>query len=474
LRFLGRKIDRRYTVHRCRGGAHREDTSARSPDSDIDRLSVTKRNRFDKRSPAPATSRNAGRRGALSDTRVEDRPRIRVLRAIARLNIGGPTIHALSLTNLLVPQGYDTVLVRGVEGAREGSMDELAAQLGVRPYLLSALRRDLGVHDLLALVEMTKIIRRLRPHILHTHTAKAGAIGRLAASFARDAEPPVIVHTFHGHILTDYFSPWRSRAFASMERLLALRTTRLIAVSREVRDDLIRLRVAGPTKIEVVPCGLDLRPFQVTGEERARKRAETRRRLGIDDPDADVVTLVARLVPIKAVDRFLRIAERLSDRRNTYFVVVGDGDLREVLQASPPASRLGRRLVWTGFERDMPAIMFASDLVVQTSDNEGTPVSLIEAHAAALPVVSTDVGGVPSVVLRDRSGTLVAPDDEASFAAAARRLLDDPDRGAQYGQTGQRHVVAGFSVEKLVLNVDRLYQRLLAERQPTLALRLAA
>jgi glycosyltransferase involved in cell wall biosynthesis len=176
-------------------------------------------------------------------------------------------------------------------------------------------------------------------------------------------------------------------------------------------------------------------------------------------PDEQVVTLVARLVPIKRVDRFLETAALLRDRPGVRFVVVGDGELRENLVASEPARALGDRVVWAGFRRDVPDVCFASDVIVLTSDNEGTPVSLIEAQAAATPVVSTSVGGVRSVVLDGETGLLA--DDPPALAAAIGSLLDDPDRAAAMAARGREHVLSTFGVERLVDDLDHLYRRLL-------------
>lgn len=386
----------------------------------------------------------------------------RVVRVISRLNVGGPAIQALTLTRLLEPLGYRTTLVRGVEGPCEGTMDGLAAQLNVHPQMLRSLRRELGPHDARALLAMTGTLRRIKPHILHTHTAKAGTIGRLAAMLAGGAAPRVRIHTFHGHVLTGYFSAPKARLFASIERQLARSTTRLVAVSNEVRDELARLRIAPPEQIETIPLGFDLAPFDGTATEFAKRRRAARADLGIP-PDARVVTLVARLVPIKRVDRFLRVATRLTDLEDVRFLVVGDGELRSELHASDLARSLAPRLVWAGIRRDMPAIVSASDVVALCSDNEGTPVSLIEAQAAGVPVVGTKVGGVAGAVAEGRSGILVPPEDEDAFADALRRLLLDPGFAARLGAAGREHVRDRFSIDRLVRDIDVLYRRLLLE-----------
>ncbi|MDT5010723.1 MAG: hypothetical protein QOH57_2340, partial [Mycobacterium sp.] len=334
---------------------------------------------------------------------------MRVVRVIARLNIGGPAIQVISLTKLLEPLGYETVLVRGVEGPHEGSMDHLASEMDVHPQLLSSLRRELGPHDVRSVAELVRLFRRVRPTILHTHTAKAGTVGRIAALLAGQSAPPVRVHTFHGHVFKGEFaSPRTAGAFARIERALARSTSRLVAVSEEVRHDLVRLRIAPPEKIEVVHLGFDLAPFAATPEVRAANRAAVRWQLDIP-AEAKVVSVIARVVRVKRIDRFIELARSLKDEADAYFVVVGDGDLRESLEQSEIARSLGNRLVWAGFRHDIAAVCHASDVVALTSANEGTPVCLIEGQAAGVPVVANDVGGVRTVV-HDGSTGFVIPE----------------------------------------------------------------
>src|SRR4051795_692200 len=386
------------------------------------------------------------------------RESIPVLRVIARLNIGGPAIQAISLTALMQDRGYATRLVRGSESADEGTMDDLADRLDVQPTLVASMRRDPGPADARALAELVRIARRDRPALVHTHAAKGGTLGRVAVMLAYPRKRPAVVHTFHGHSLTGYFSSRTARLYTRIERFLARRTDVLVAVSEEVRDDLVGLGVAPASKFEVVRLGLDCSAF-TDDADRATRRAALRAAWGVGD-DEDVVTLVARLVPIKRVDRFLETAALLRDRPNTRFVVVGDGELRAELEASEPARALGDRLVWAGFRRDMPDVCFASDVVALVSDNEGTPVSLIEAQAARTPVVSTNVGGVRSVVLDGETGFLA--DEPANLAARIASLLDDRERARAMAAPGREHVLATFGVERLVDDLDRLYRRLLA------------
>ena len=388
---------------------------------------------------------------------------VRVLRIIARLNIGGPAIQAITLTKRLEPRGYDTVLLRGREASTEGTMDHLASQLGVRPVRLRALRRSVGLHDIVALGEVMGWVQRFRPDVLHTHTAKAGGLGRMAALLLPWACPRVSVHTFHGHVFQGEFSPRVSRMLAMTERFLARRTTRLIAVSKEVKADLVRLGVAPSEQIEVVRLGFDLSPFLLDGHERETIRRTTRSSLGIPQ-DASVVSLIARVVKVKRIDRFIEMARHLVSRPDAYFVVVGDGDRRAELESSEAAHELGDRLIWAGFQRDIPAMCFASDVVALTSDNEGTPVCLIEAQAAGVPVVSTLVGGVETVVLDGQTGRVV-PRDPLKLSDAVAHLLDDPDARLEWGKRGRDHVLSCFSIDRLVDDIDSLYRRLLKQAQ---------
>jgi glycosyltransferase involved in cell wall biosynthesis len=388
---------------------------------------------------------------------------IELVRIIARLNVGGPAIQAITLTDQLTKQGYRTTLVRGSESAREGSMDYLAHRLGVRPVLIPSLKRDPGWEDLRALGALIRLLRRARPQVVHTHAAKAGTLGRIASIIASWGRPrPIRIHTFHGHSLTGYFSERTAARYRVIERVLASRTDRLVAVSSEVRDELIELGVAPPDRFEVVPLGFDLRRFDVKPQDRELARARVRAELGIA-ADTSVVTLIARLVPIKRVDRFLRASIGMLEER-VHFLIVGDGELRDALRGSPDARAIGAKLTWTGFRQDIPDICFASDVVALTSDNEGTPVSLIEAAAAGVPGVSTAVGGAASVIRHGKTGLLVPREDEAALTEALRALALDATLRSRFGAAARVHAFENFTLERLVGDLNRLYRRLLEER----------
>jgi glycosyltransferase involved in cell wall biosynthesis len=398
----------------------------------------------------------------VSSHRPPDTTPVRLVRITSRLNIGGPAIQAITLTERLTPLGYDTTLIRGREAPDEGNMDYLAADLGVRPVRIAALERNPGPNDLIALCALVRALRSRQPRIVHSHAAKAGTLGRLAALLAfRPSRRPVLVHTFHGHSLSGYFSRRRSAIFLQIERFLARRTDRLIAVSEEVRDELAELGVAPRERFAVVPLGFDLSAFLVSDPARAERRSTLRAKLGLPE-DAPVVTLVARLVPIKRVDRFLRVAALLRDVPDLRFVIVGDGELRDQLRASAEARALGSRLIWAGFRRDMPDVYFASDVVAQTSDNEGTPVALIEAQAAGVPVVTTAVGGVASAVREGQTGRITAVGQDEAMARAISGYLDDAVRRREHGERGRAHVRSSFTLDTLVGEIDGLYRGLLS------------
>ncbi len=395
-------------------------------------------------------------------TTAAQRGPIRIVRIISRLNVGGPAIQAIMATRLLAERGYKTTLARGQEAPREGNMDHLAAAAGVKPVMVPGLQREVGFHDLRALAFVWRLLYRERPQILHTHAAKGGTVGRLAAlALPRRVRPKVIFHTFHGHSLTGYFSPRKASVFLAIERLLARVSTRLIAVSAEVKQDLVALGVARPEQIVVIPLGFDLERFALEPAERDAARAALRSELGIP-ADACVVTLVARLVPIKRVDRFLEAAVRLRGLPGVHFLIVGDGELADDLRDSDDARKTSSVTTWAGMRLDMPAVYAASDVVALTSDNEGTPVSLIEAQAAGLPVVSTRVGGVASVIRDGESGYVVDAGDVDQLASMLRALIGDADARSRFGEAGRRHVMESFSIDRLMDDLDTLYRQALA------------
>jgi glycosyltransferase involved in cell wall biosynthesis len=382
----------------------------------------------------------------------------RAVHVVSRLSVGGSVQQAILTAAYLRGLGWEVTLVHGQPQPHEGSMAALADRLGLDRIILPGLQRELGARDALAVYDARRLLASLRPDVVHTHAAKAGAVGRLSARLAGVA---VVVHTFHGHVLRGYFGPARERGFRLVERGLTHLASRIVAVSEQVRDDLVELRVAAPGRIDVIPVGFEMDRLVLGAAEHDALRARTRAELGLGDEQ--VVLFVGRLVPIKRVDRFLAAARLLADRPGTVFVIVGDGEQRAALAGSGDARLLGTSVRFLGYRDDLPAIYHAADLAVLCSDAEGTPVSLIEAGACGLPVVATDVGGVRSVVTPE-TGVVVAAGDVTGLATAMRTVLDAPQLARRLGGCGQARARQAFAVERLAADHDRLYRRLLARR----------
>jgi glycosyltransferase involved in cell wall biosynthesis len=391
----------------------------------------------------------------MSD-RANGRP-IRVLRVIARLNVGGPALHVTYLTRGLAERGYETTLVAGDVGRGEASMAFVADNAGVEVVPLHGLSRELSpVRDAIAAWRLAGIIRRVRPDVVHTHTAKAGAVGRAAAVLAGPRRP-VVVHTFHGHVLRGYFGRVGTLVFRAIETLLARTTDRLIAVSPEVRDELVALGVAPARKFSVVRLGIELEPrVSFTGDA-----SEVRRRHGIAQ-DKFVVGWFGRMTAVKRTDDLLTTLAGLRERGvDALLLLVGDGDDRGRLEQRAHDLGLARSCLFLGYQEDVAPWYAVCDAVVLTSASEGTPVTIIEALAAGRAVVATKVGGVPDVVDEGDTGFLVRPGDTHALAERLEILARDAERRAAMGETGRERVLRRYAVARLVDDVDDLYRELL-------------
>jgi glycosyltransferase involved in cell wall biosynthesis len=374
--------------------------------------------------------------------------RTRVLRVITRLNIGGPAINAALLSTRLDPDRFATLLVAGSESASEGSMLELGrVGDGIALRRVPALGREISpIDDLNALAAVTRIAREFRPHIVHTHLAKAGTIGRVAA---RLAGARVVVHTYHGTVFRGYFGGMKSRAVIGIEQTLSHITTRIVAITPSQRRELIELGIGDERKVVEIPLGLDLAPFLGAPHQNV-----ARDRLGLPR-DVPIVAIVARLVPVKNVSLFLRAMAKVP--APALALVVGDGELRASLETESAALGIDGRCRFLGWQRDVASIYAAADVVALTSRNEGSPVSIIEAMAASRPVVCAAVGGVPDLV-RAGTGVLVPAGDDAAFAAAVTALLSDPARRAELGAAARRSVHPAYDASRLVADMTRLYE----------------
>ena len=376
-----------------------------------------------------------------------------VLRIIDRLNVGGPAIHAVMLAKGLDAARFETVLVTGSVEPGEADMSYLADERGVAREVIPALGRELRpLRDLRTAWQLYRLMRRVRPDVVHTHKSKAGAIGRVAAILAG---VPVRVHTFHGHVFHGYFGRLKTLFFLTIERLLARRTDRLVALSDELVTELAeRYRIAPRERFTIVKLGFDLGRFAAAD----RHRGELRRELGVAE-GTRLVGIVGRMVPVKDHATFVAAAAELAARHaDVHFVFVGGGELLDAVTADVAARGLAARTHLLGWRRDLERIYADLDVVALSSVNEGTPVTLIEGMASGIPVASTAVGGVADVLRHGARGELAPAGDAPALAAAIERALAPAAR--ERAARVRNDVLAEFDVSRLCRDLELLYEQL--------------
>jgi glycosyltransferase involved in cell wall biosynthesis len=404
----------------------------------------------------------------------------KIVRIIARLNVGGPAKHVVWLTSGLKEAGYDSVLVAGSVPEGEEDMSYFAEQMQVAPLYIPEMSREISLNDAVTVWKIFRLLRRERPDIVHTHTAKAGSVGRVAGFFYRWLTPGALVgkprqckfvHTYHGHVFHSYYSPSLTRFFLASERLLArLATDRLVVVSDQQAEEIGRkFRVGRADQIRVIRLGLDLDLFA----NYANRRALFRRELGIAD-DVTLVGIVGRLTEIKNHEMFLQSVARMN-RERARFVIIGDGALRQALETQARSLGLEGEVIFAGGRKDPENFYPALDIVALTSRNEGTPLTLIEAMANARPVIATSVGGVVDLLgsveeqgvydICER-GISVRPYDVNGFAAGLDRLIQDRILQDQLGRRGLDFVQHNYGKARLLSDINELYGELLNREQP--------
>ncbi|MDX9941015.1 MAG: glycosyltransferase [Bacteroidales bacterium] len=395
---------------------------------------------------------------------------IRVLRILNRFNLGGPTYNAAYLTRYL-PEPFETLLVGGKNDPTEKNSEFIPHQLGISPVIIEQMRRSLSpAQDREAYREIKKIIREYRPHIVHTHASKAGAVGRLAA---RAEKVPVVVHTFHGHVFDAYFSHLKAGFYKNIERYLARISTGIIAISDIQKYDLShKYRICPEEKIKVIPLGFDLSHFR---EDPEGKRKAFREKYQLAE-DEIAIGIVGRLVPIKNHELFLEALHYLSQRSqsNIRAFIIGDGESRHHLEAKARHLKLDfvdwkeeqrpALLTFAGWLTEMDQVNAGMDIIALCSLNEGTPVSLIEAQAAGKPIVSTNVGGIENIVLPGQTALLIKNCNPEEFAEQLRMLAENESLRKAMGRGSWEMVYQKFHYQRLIDDMAEYYNSLLTAK----------
>lgn len=389
----------------------------------------------------------------------------RILRIINRLNLGGPTLNVAYLTHYLEPE-FETLLVAGMIDETEASSAFITQEKGLTPHYIPEMYREINpVKDVIAYKRLKHIIADFKPDIVHTHAAKAGMLGRLAAA---SLNVPVIVHTFHGHVFHSYFPKWKTDLFIRMERYVAGKSSCIITVSEKLKNEIGNIyRICDPGKIEVIPLGFDLAKFS---EQLPDKRKKFRTAYDVAENQA-VIVIAGRLVPVKNHALFLQALKIVLEKAGPPIraFIVGDGEEHSRLenlarsleidyvnynQEKRPAA-----LTFTSWIKEMDEVYAGADIVALTSLNEGTPVTLIEAMAAGKAIIATDVGGVRDI-MKDKS-FLVASDDVAAFAEKLLQLCNDDNLRNKTAAANSTDVRKEFDYRRLVSDTRQLYLKLL-------------
>ena len=376
---------------------------------------------------------------------------IRVMRIIARMNVGGPAVQVSGLMRGFSSLEFEHRLYTGFCATDEADyLDSVAKDIPV--IRIDGLGRRVSLRgDIRAFLSLVKAIREFKPNIIHTHTAKAGFLGRLASLVS--LQKSVRVHTFHGHLLNGYFGTFKRTLVVIAEKALAFATQQLLAVGNKVRQDLLEAGIGSKEKFGLMPPGLAI------GNLPSKNDALTF--FGINNERLQCA-FIGRVTQIKRPDRFLDVVSEIKKRQiNLDFFIAGDGELLEVCRERIIAENLPVKVL--GWQSNIEKVLSAADIVVLTSDNEGTPLSLIQAGMAGLPVVSTNVGSVPEVVLDNATG-LITSLDVQKIADALEKLFTDKALRERLGHTAQQFTLANFGVQRLVHDHEELYKTLLASR----------
>ncbi len=382
---------------------------------------------------------------------------LRVLQVLNRLNIGGVSLMVFNLCKTQ-EENTNVKLLSGLAEEGEGDASVLADEMGISVTHVPEMKRKLNFkNDKEAYRVIRNYIRVFQPHIVHTHAAKPGALGRLAAY---NEKVPVIVHTFHGHVFDGYFGSIKTNMYLQIERFLAKRTTKIIAISASQKKELSeKYRIAEASKFEVIHNGFDLEPFQQNIED---KRITFRKKWKIGENEV-IIGIIGRLAPIKNIAYFIEIINELKHSCALPFkaLIIGDGEEREILEQQANVLSLNDKIIFTSWINPIDTAYAGIDMLALCSKNEGTPTTIIEAQAAGIPVVSNDVGGVKDIVIPNESAFLIEKDDLSSFVQQLKLLLENRSLRKKMGEKGRAYVNENFSKEQMLEQTYSLYRNLL-------------
>ena len=389
---------------------------------------------------------------------MSDPKKIKVLRIINRFNIGGPTYNATFLTKFL-SNDFETLLIGGLPEENEANSLHILEKYGVDPVLLPEMKREPNFKsDRIALKKIKAIIKEFKPDIVHTHASKAGALGRKAAI---SCKVPVIVHTFHGHVFHSYFGKIKTALFKNIERYLAKKSTGIIAISDLQKKELCEIhKIAPKDKTRVIPLGFDLEIFQ---QNYKNNRINTRNKFEIDEQTI-AIAIVGRLTAIKDHHFFLDVIHKLYEdcKKKIKIFIVGDGDMKkEIEQRLIPMHNMGIDISLTSWIYDIAEFNAGMDIMCLTSKNEGTPVSLIEAQASNLPVISTEVGGVADIVEQNETGFIIPRTNKGEFVLKLKLLIENDELRQKMKLKGWQNVYQKYSYQRLAKDIESYYLELL-------------
>jgi glycosyltransferase involved in cell wall biosynthesis len=390
--------------------------------------------------------------------KIEKPAKIRVLRILNRFNVGGPVWNVALLTKYL-PEEYETKLVGGKATSNEADAQGILDELAIKAQIIPSLSREVNVYnDVKSFRVLRKIIQEFKPHVVHTHASKAGFLGRLAA-FTTGV--PIVIHTYHGHVFEGYFGPIKTEIIRKLERMLARKTTAIVTISLSQKEAITKkYNICPLEKTHVIPLGFDLIRFYPNEPQRAMAREAYHL-----ENDTIAVCIVGRLTAIKNHPLFLKAAAILhaNSSLNYRFFVVGDGETKAELRQLCLENGIESQVVFTSWIHSMERFYPAMDIVCLTSLNEGTPVTLIEAQASGIPVISTNVGGVANTMIDGQSGLILTSFSPEELAEKIERLARDTDQRRQMSKNAHTFASEHFSYQALVKNMDALYQKLLKD-----------